>query len=78
MLTKIFSGLAVLIATMAIIDGYTQKSAFVLGEEKQTNYSPRYGTRLSGGYNPSGVWIYNSTTRSYYEDFQGGGPGGGK
>lgn len=78
MLTKIFAGLAVFIAMIAIIDGYTQKSAFVLREKKQANYSPRYGTNLSGRYNSSGVWIYTSTTRGYYEDFRGGGPGRGK
>lgn len=78
MLTKIFAGLAVAIALIAIFDAYTQKSAFVLREDKQANYSPRSGTQLSGSYNRSGVWIYTTTTRSYYEDFQGGGPGSGK
>ncbi len=78
MLAKVFAGVAVAIAVIAIMDGYTQKSAFVLGEEKQANYSPRHGTRLSGSYNRSGVWIYTNTTRSYYEDFRGGGPGSGK
>ena len=78
MLTKVFAGLAVLIAAIAIIDSYTQKSALVLREQKQANYSPRHGTNLSGGYNRSGVWIYTTTTRSYYEDFRGGGPSRGK
>ncbi len=78
MLSKIFSILALLIAGFAIFDAFTQKSAFILGQEKQPNYSPRYGTNLSGGYNRNRVWIYNSTTRSYYEGFQGGGPGSGK
>ncbi|MDJ0735573.1 MAG: hypothetical protein QNJ47_16190 [Nostocaceae cyanobacterium] len=78
MLTKVFAAAAVAIALIAIVDGYTQKSAFVLREEKQTNYSPRSGTQLSGSYNSNGVWIYTTTTRSYYEDFRGGGPGSGK
>ncbi|GAA6619522.1 hypothetical protein NUACC26_053350 [Scytonema sp. NUACC26] len=78
MFAKIFAGIAVLLALMSIIDSYSQKSAFVLREEKQENYAPRYETQLSGSYNSSGVWIYTSTTRSYYGDFQGGGPGSGK
>ena len=78
MLSRVFSLLAIMIAAFAIYDGFRQKSAFILGQEKQTNYSPRYGTNLSGGYNSSGVWIYHSTTRTSYGEFQGGGPGGGK
>lgn len=78
MLIKIFSVLAAVIGGFAIFDAYTQKSAFILGQEKQPNYSPRYGTNLSGGYNPSRIWIYNSATRNYYQDFQGGGPSRGK
>lgn len=78
MFAKIFAGIAVALALMAITDSYTQKSAFVLREEKQENYLPRYGTQLSGSYDNRGIWIYTSTTRSYYGDFQGGGPGSGK
>ncbi|MGK7945919.1 MAG: hypothetical protein AB4058_15760 [Microcystaceae cyanobacterium] len=78
MLSKIFSLLGVLIAAYCIFNAYTQKSAFVLGQETQPNYSPRYGTSVSGGYNSRGVWVYSSTSRSAYEGFQGGGPGVGK
>ncbi|KAF3887861.1 MULTISPECIES: hypothetical protein [Nostocales] len=78
MFAKIFTGIAVLLALISILDSYSQKSAFVLREEKQENYSPRYETQLSGSYDNRGVWIYTSTTRSYYSDFQGGGPGSGK
>ena len=75
MLSKIFSFLAFLIAVYAVFNAYSQKSAFILGQETQPNYSPRHGTNLSGSYNSSGVWIFHSTTRSGYEGFQGGGIG---
>ena len=77
MLTKIFAGLAVVIAASAVLNSYTQKSALVLREENQANFSPRNGTRLSGSYNRSGVWIFYSN-RSGYDNFRGGGPGSGK
>lgn len=76
MLTKIFAGLAILVAASAIFNSYTQKSALVLREENQADFSPRNGTRLSGSYSRSGVWIYSN--RSRYDDFRGGGPGSGK
>ncbi|MGK7933271.1 MAG: hypothetical protein AB4041_17825 [Microcystaceae cyanobacterium] len=75
---RFFNVLAVLVAVYGIFNAYSQKSAFHLGQETQPNYAPRYGTNVSGGYNSSGIWIYNSTTRSAYEGFQGGGPGVGK
>ncbi|MEO1429625.1 MAG: hypothetical protein AAFS12_10325 [Cyanobacteria bacterium J06632_19] len=78
MLTKVFAGIAVLMAIWSITDAYTQKSAFVLREEKQANFSPRRGTRASGYYNNSGTWIFYSSERSSYGGFQGGGPGTGK
>ncbi|MEM6755445.1 MAG: hypothetical protein AAF630_21035 [Cyanobacteria bacterium P01_C01_bin.38] len=77
MLTKVFAGIAVVIAIWSITDAYTQKSAFVLREEKQANFSPRHGTSASGYYDNRGVWIFNSG-RSSYGGFQGGGPGTGK
>lgn len=77
MLTKIFAALAVVVAGSAIFNSYTQKSALVLREENQASFSPRHGTRLSGSYNSSGVWIFYSN-RSGYDDFRGGGPGSGK
>ncbi|MEM7556145.1 MAG: hypothetical protein AAF378_18995 [Cyanobacteria bacterium P01_A01_bin.84] len=78
MLTKIFAGLAAFMAFWSIYDSYSQKSAFVLRQEKQENFSPRYGTRSSGGYR-GGTWIfYQGGSRSGYEGFRGGGPGSGK
>ena len=77
MLTKVFAGIAALMAIWSITDAYTQKSAFVLREEKQANFSPRRGTSASGYYNNRGIWIFNSG-RSSYSGFQGGGPGSGK
>ncbi len=78
MLTKIFAGIAVVLAIWSITDAYTQKSAFVLRQETQTNFSPRRGTTTSGYYDRNGVWIFHSGTRSSYSGFQGGGPGSGK
>ncbi|MEA5597026.1 hypothetical protein [Rivularia sp. UHCC 0363] len=78
MLTKIFAGIGVLIAIWSITDAYTQKSAFILREEKQENFSPRRGTSLSGNYGRGGTWIFYSSERSSYGSFQGGGPGSGK
>ena len=78
MLTKIFAGLAVFMAIWSISDSYSQKSAFVLRQEEQRDFSPRYGTRSSGGYRGS-TWIYyQGGPRSQYEGFRGGGPGSGK
>lgn len=77
MLTKVFAGIGVLMAIWSISDAYTQKSAFVLREEKQANFSPRRGTSASGYYNNGGTWIFYSG-RSSYGGFQGGGPGSGK
>ena len=77
MLTKVFAGIAVLMALWSVTDAYTQKSAFVLREEKQANFSPRRGTSLSGSYGSNGTWIF-VPTRSTYSCFQGGGPGSGK
>lgn len=76
MLTKIFAGLAILIAVSSVFNSYTQKSALVLREENRSNFSPRNGTRLSGSYNRSGGWIFYN--RSSYDDFRGGGPAAGK
>ncbi|MEB3216182.1 MAG: hypothetical protein VKN72_08090 [Nostocales cyanobacterium 94392] len=78
MVAKIFAGIAVFIAIWSITDAYTQKSAFVLREEKQANFSPRRGTSLSGNYGRGGTWIFYSNERSSYSGFQGGGPGSGK
>ena len=78
MLTKVFAGIGVLIALWSITDAYTQKSAFVLRQEKQANFSPRSGTGASGYYDNRGIWIFNSGSRSSYGGFQGGGPGSGK
>ncbi|GEM_PF-833020 len=78
MLTKVFAGIAVLMAIWSITDAYTQKSALILREEKQSNFSPRRGTSLSGSYGNNGTWIFYSETRSSYSNFQGGGPGSGK
>ncbi|MEM7578653.1 MAG: hypothetical protein AAF316_02185 [Cyanobacteria bacterium P01_A01_bin.80] len=77
MLTKVFAGIAVLMAMWSISDAYSQKSAFVLREKKQANFSPRYGTSLSGSYGNNGTWIF-VPGRSSYGSFQGGGPGTGK
>ncbi len=77
MLTKIFAVLAVAIAASAIFNSYTQKSALLLREENQADFSPRHGTRLSGSYSRSGTWIFYSN-RSSYDDFRGGGPAAGK
>lgn len=77
MLTKVFAGIAVFMALWSITDAYTQKSAFVLREEKQSNFSPRRGTSLSGSYSRGGGWIF-VPSRSSYGNFQGGGPGTGK
>ncbi|MEL6164953.1 MAG: hypothetical protein AAFR37_14770 [Cyanobacteria bacterium J06628_3] len=77
MLTKVFAGIAVFMALWSITDAYTQKSAFVLREEKQANFSPRRGTSLSGSYNSGGTWVFINS-RSSYGGFQGGGPGSGK
>ncbi len=78
MLTKVFAGIGVLMALWSITDAYTQKSAFVLREEKQANFSPRSGTSASGYYDRNGTWIFYSSGRSSYGGFQGGGPGSGK
>ncbi|AFY55357.1 hypothetical protein Riv7116_2860 [Rivularia sp. PCC 7116] len=78
MLTKVFAGIAALMAIWSITDAYTQKSAFVLREEKQANFSPRRGTSASGYYNNRGTWIFYSSERSSYGGFRGGGPGTGK
>lgn len=77
MLTKVFAAIGVLMAMWSITDAYTQKSAFVLREEKQANFSPRRGTGASGYYDNRGIWIFYSG-RSSYGGFQGGGPGSGK
>lgn len=78
MLAKVFAGVAVFMAIWSITDAYTQKSALVLYEEKQTNFSPRRGTSVSGYYGNDGIWIFHSESRSSYGGFQGGGPGSGK
>ncbi|MEM9926315.1 MAG: hypothetical protein AAF915_21615 [Cyanobacteria bacterium P01_D01_bin.50] len=75
MLSKIFAGIAVLMAIWSITDAYTHKSAFVLREEKQTNFSPRRGTTASGYYGNDGTWIFYSESRSSYSGFQGGSRG---
>ena len=78
MITKIFAGIAALLAIWSITDAYTQKSAFVLRQENQSNFSPRRGTSQSGYYDRNGTWIFYSESRSSYSNFQGGGPGSGK
>ena len=77
MLTKIFAGVAVLMAIWSISDAYGQKSALVLREEDSSNFSPRRGTSLSGSYGRGGTWIF-VPSRASYSGFQGGGPGSGK
>ncbi len=77
MLSKVFAGIGLIMAIWSVSDAYTQKSAFVLREEKQANFSPRRGTSLSGSYGRGGTWIF-IPTRSSYGNFQGGGPGTGK
>lgn len=69
--------LATGIIALMLYHSYQYKSAFILGQKEQNNYSPRHGTELSGQYY-GGVWHYNSTTRSSFGSFQGGGPGAGK
>ncbi|BAZ05604.1 hypothetical protein [Calothrix sp. NIES-3974] len=79
MIAKIISAGTILFAMTTLHAGYVNKSALVLRDSNSTNsYSGRSGTRLSGSYNSSGVWIINSESRSSYENFQGGGPGSGK
>lgn len=77
MLTKVFAGIAVLMALWSVTDAYTQKSALVLREQNTSNFSPRRGTSLSGSYDRNGTWIF-IPSRSSYSGFQGGGPGSGK
>ena len=60
MLTKIFAGIAVLMAIWSITDAYSHKSAFVLREEKQTNFVTRRGTSLTGSYGNNGTWFFFS------------------
>ncbi|MBE9126010.1 MULTISPECIES: hypothetical protein [unclassified Coleofasciculus] len=84
MLTKVLAATAVAIAVFTIIAGYTQRSALVLGEEKQRNYWSRRGTSLSGTYNENttgtsgGVIWVPLPNRSSYGSFRGGGPSAGK
>lgn len=76
MLTKILAGVASAIALVAIVAGYTQRSALTLREEKQPHYWPRYSTDLSGTYR-GGNW-QALPNRSSYSEFRGGGPSTGK
>ncbi|OKH51492.1 hypothetical protein NIES2101_18145 [Calothrix sp. HK-06] len=78
MITKILFAGTVLIAASTIYASVTDSNALVLRQEQQSNYSPREGTNPSGRYNSQGVWIFTSTERTSYENFQGGGPGSGK
>ena len=76
MLTKILAATTVAIALFTIIAGYTQRSALVLREERQSNYWPRHGTTISGYYY-RGIWEPHPN-RSAYGNFRGGGPSTGK
>lgn len=77
MIAKILAVATAIVALGAVTASYTQRAAFHLGQEKQSNYWPRHGTRLSGRYNSSGVWIAVPSRRSF-GGFQGGGPNSGK
>jgi hypothetical protein len=76
MFTKILSTGTLLIAASTIYASIADTNALIIRQE-QSNYSPREGTNPSGSYR-GGVWIYTSTSRTSYENFQGGGPGSGK
>ncbi len=45
MITKIFGGIAILIAIWSITDAYTQKSFLELREEKYATFTPQENNR---------------------------------
>jgi len=76
MLSKLFAAVAVAIAAITLFAGFTQRSAFVLRQEDQSNYWSRTDTQPAGTYR-GGVWVA-SPDRTSYGGFRGGGPGAGK
>ncbi len=81
MITKIFGGIAILIAIWSITDAYTQKSFVQLREEKYATFTPQENNRTIRTTVPSNrttTIVVPSGGRSSYTNFQGGGPGSGK
>ena len=70
MIAKLLALVTILIAVVAIYSAYTQRSAYVLRQERQPHYWPRRGTRLSGQYR-RGRWSA-SPSRQSYGQFRGG------
>ncbi len=76
MISKILAISTAIVSVSTVGASYTQRAAFHLGEEKQTNYWPRHRTQLSGRYR-RGVWV-PLPSRQSFGGFQGGGPNSGK
>lgn len=76
MLTKVFALIAIAIVGITLYSAYTQPSAFMLRQEQQALYWPRYRTSISGRYH-RGSW-QPLPSRREFDTFRGGGPSVGK
>ncbi len=76
MLTKLFAAATIGIVATSIFAAYTQRSAFQLRQERQSNHWRRRGTTMSGRYR-GGIWVVSPARRSY-SGFRGGSLGVGK
>lgn len=75
-MTRVFAIAALLLSSITIYGGATQRSSLHLRQDQQFLYWPRYNARLSGRYRDR-AWV-PSPERATYGDFRGGGPGAGK